>query len=283
MVDQRMKSKCLYTPNTKGIPLTDLTLIDDTASNLSKEINIDINDLHNKPFWFKYKGTYYYYKETTLAIRIINELLGQYLSEYMDLPTIKYDLCLNEENIIGLLSKNFREQGKEYINACDLSIIQYVYIDYLLRFGDRKNELRRKLINMITKDIFTCMIDRFANTLCIGGDHFDLAPLFDYEYSMSYRDINGNIRDDLEYQSPLLAKFPYTYHSLKAISDEEFKRMVKKDEQYREAAERMNALKMNDVLDTISDERGIFIPDDLREYYTDFYHDRQVALMKTLK
>ncbi len=274
----------IYTAETIGIKLSELEKIDDNARHLSESINIDIDTLYDKPFWFLYNGEYYYYKEIDNALRLLNELLGQYFSEYMNLPTIKYDIALNSEGIAGVLSKNFREPGKKYVEGPDLPVYYYMYIDYLLRFKDGANhELKRKIDSLLAKDLFTFMIDRHANTLCTTDTGIDLAPQFDYEYSLSFRDLNGNFRTDIGYANPIFRKFPYYDERTRFIDVDMIKKIMKRDKQLLREFEKMYAIDIAKVLESISSERKLTIPDEIRDYYSSFYNERKQRLMKTIK
>lgn len=277
-------TKEIYTEETLGIRLADLVNIEDSAANLSKAINIPISTLYDKPFWFTYNGQYYYYKEMSNAIRILNELLGQYFSEYMDLPSIQYELALGKNGIEGVLSKNFREPEKTYVEASSLPLYYYIYIDYLLHFIDGTNhELKKKLDALIVKDLFTCMIDRHANTLCTTDEGLDLAPQFDYEYSLSLTDLNGNMRTRINYSNPLFIKFPYYHGSSRIIDPQYLKKMMRHDKQISLYCEKMADVDINAVLEKISAERKIVIPDKIVNHYETFYNDRKDSLMKILK
>lgn len=274
----------LYTPDTIGIRISDLERIEDSASNLSKNINIDVSRLYDKPFWFKYNGKYYYYKEMKNALRLLNELLGVYFSTYMGLESIQYDIALGQNGIMGILSENFREQNKKYIEATDLPFYYYMYIDYVLRFKlGEKDDLKRKINAILVKDIFTCLVDRHANTLCTIGNEFDIGPQFDFEYSLSHKDFCGRVRVFTDYTNPLFIKFPYHDSRLRVISDDYLKILCKRDPQAQEYCEKMNAVDIKAVLEQISDERKIIISQELFKHYEHFYDNRKKTLMKKLK
>lgn len=274
----------LYTKGTIGIKTRDLERIEDSASNLSKNINIDISDLYDKPFWFKYNGKYYYYKEMKNALRVLNELLGQYFSEYMDLESIRYDLALSDNGIAGILSENFRQADKRYISATDLPFYYYIYFDYILRFkSGYDNELKRKINALLVKDIFTCMIDRHANTLCTIDDKLDLAPQFDFEYSLSHLNFFGRERKFTDYTNPLFKRFPYYNAKSRIFKDEYLKILCRRDPKALEDFEKMSDINMKKVLEQIGDERNIYISKELRKRYEHFYNHRRNILRKVLK
>ena len=273
----------LYSPGIRGIDMSQLELVNCSAADLSDSINIDISTLYDKPFWFKCNGEYYYFKELTSALKVLNELLGEYFSTYMDLPTVNYDIALSNDSISGVLSKNFREKGKKYVDANNLPLRYYAYLDYLLRFSsDSNNELKRKLDSMIAKDVFTCMCDREINTLCTLDGGFDIAPLYDYELSMSIG-ANGFPRPYNGYSNPLFVLFPYFDRFKRKIDDEYLTELIQRDSQMRRECEKMYAVDMRDALNCVANKHGIFVPDEIASYYVSFYDDRKKVFMKTLR
>ena len=103
-------SEYLYGSYIKGINTRDLEATKENFMKLSKKLNIPFIDLLLKKNWYLYNGEYYYFKKMSIAMRILNELLGEYLSKYMNLPTVEYTLALDYDKVVGLLSKNFRRR-----------------------------------------------------------------------------------------------------------------------------------------------------------------------------
>lgn len=60
--------------------------------------------------WFKIDGNWYYFKKQTNDISLINELIGELLSEYFGLDSIHYKIAkinINGIEELGLISRNF--------------------------------------------------------------------------------------------------------------------------------------------------------------------------------
>lgn len=108
-------SEYLSGDSIKGISIRDLEKPHENLLALSKAINISLSDLILKNNWYVYNGEYYYFKKISIAMRVVNELLGEYLSKYMELPTVEYGLVLDFNKIVGLLSKNFRSRQKKVL------------------------------------------------------------------------------------------------------------------------------------------------------------------------
>lgn len=128
----RKTSNIFLTDNTQGISISDLDIVDVSKYDLAQELNIPFNELEKSDNWYYYQGDIYYVKNRSFMHNIINELLGEYMSSYMNLPTIRQTLLLGDNSILGLASKNFRESGIKYVKANRLSFREHDKLNKVL-------------------------------------------------------------------------------------------------------------------------------------------------------
>ncbi len=123
----------LYRDNTRGIKCSSLESYKGTIYELSKILNVDVETLLYKNHWYLYQDEFYYLKKRACISYILNELLGEYISRYMSLPTVTYDLALDDDKIVGLLSKNFLRSDGNYKQASEINFLNILHYQiYLL-------------------------------------------------------------------------------------------------------------------------------------------------------
>ncbi len=274
----------------QGISIRDLEQIKTNRVKLDKKLNISLAEIILKNNWYIYNEEYYYYKRLDSAFRIMNELIGVYLSKYMMVPTVEYTLALDFGKIVGLLSKNFRKLKKRYYLA---TCVNY---RYLKKFSDSLNEpvvdeLRKSLDRLIMKDFYSCMTDRIRNTL-VSMTRFksvNLEPSFDYE--LSFVDEKDSIYPKMgkcercefdTYFNPLF----YTDDEDKSygeITYDTLKEMMVYDEYLVYLFERIMDFDIAKAIKCIEEENGIIVADDLKDYYIDFDKTRKSELSKNLR
>ena len=98
------------------------------AYKISEETGVPVKFIYDPPFnhlqnWFKKGSTWYYFKSDAL-IYILNELVGEKISEYFALETAHYQLSrinFNMFNKYGIASANFCSPSNEYKRITDLN------------------------------------------------------------------------------------------------------------------------------------------------------------------
>lgn len=268
----------LYREDTRGIPSSELERPGYSLDELAYILNIDRDILSRKDYWYKYKGELYYLKKRNIITYILNELLGEYMSRYMELPTIVYELALEDEKVVGLLSKNFRRCDKEYKMTYDLGTIDALRLNYALSIFSRNKELHEMLIRLIIKDYFVCMRDRNVNTLCEKSSfHVSVAPLFDYEKSFS-RDYFCDV-----YYNPLFTKNKRGMSTVQGIDMDILSMLMKYDKYFQDQFDKMMEFDMVRCLDNLRDYYKINIPEEVGSYYVEFNNNRKEELIESLK
>lgn len=279
-----MPIAALQNDDVVGINLKDMTCKQFNTEELSEVINIDKKVLDLKNNWYLYNGEYYYYKSLFSAFKFLNELLGEYIALYMELPTVQYDIALNRGEIAGLLSKNFRKTDVNYVNAKKLRRYEYLMMKWTLK-SNVITELRQVIDRMLIKDLYTCLSDRKSNVLCIRELFgIRLAPFYDYE--LSFCDINyeRHLDEFNEYYNPLFVSNPFVkYSEMKPISYEDIRHMLKRDEYLEDQFDKIIDFNIEHALEVIRDKYNLTINDEILTYYKDFSDRRKKELIKNIK
>lgn len=264
--------------NTRGIDVNELKSINCSLSRLAKVLNIDIKDLEKKDNWYLYNEDYYYFKRRECITYILNELLGVYISGYMGLSTINYELALDDNKIVGLLSNNFCRKDKKYQRADSLNILYLCYLKYALSRYCHNKSLHEKLCKIIIKDYYSCMRDRKCNTLCeTTFFNIDVAPLYDYERSFSLDFFSD------EYYNPLFRLINLWGGYMQMINNDVIRDLLKKDEYFYSQMLKMMDFDMIRALDNIREKYKINIPDEIMTYYRTYDIDRKEELKQIIK
>lgn len=268
----------LYRDNTRGIKCSSLESYKGTIYELSKILNVDVETLLYKNHWYLYQDEFYYLKKRACISYILNELLGEYISQYMSLPTVTYDLALDDDKIVGLLSKNFLRSDGNYKQASEINFLNMLKLNFTLSNLSFNKELHEILMRIIAKDYFVCMRDRGVNTLC-EESFFDvsIAPLYDYEKSFS-------ISSFLDYYyNPLFSSYSDGVRGMRKIDMRFIRRLFKNDPYFREQLEKMLDFDMLRALDNIRDDKKINLPEEVVQYYLYFNNLRKETMIKSLK
>lgn len=274
----------------KGISIRDLEIIKENRVKLAKKLNISLAEIILKNNWYIYDGEYYYYKRLDSAFRIMNELIGVYLSKYMSVPTVEYTLALDFGKIVGLLSKNFRKLKKRYYLAT------CVNSKYLKKFSNSLNEpivdeLRKSLDRLIMKDFYSCMTDRVRNTLVSMTRLKNVSLETSFDYEMSFIDEIDSLYPRFEkneahefdrYFNPLFYNDDED-KSYGEINYDTLKGMMEYDEYLIYLFERIMDFDIAKAIKCIEEENGMVVADDLKNYYINFDKIRKDELSRNLR
>lgn len=255
--------------NTTGIELTSLTPISfDSIFFATYNFNIDEERPYVKNWYYK-DEKYYCLKRLRFILPILKELLGEYISKFMDLDTVKYSIALDSGKIIGLLSKNFRQSNTQYIYACILENKIKTYLKNMVRgqIECTDFELLKSLSNYLIRNYYTNQRDRQSNVLYMSQEEkLSLAPLFDYEASFESPSLDG------------------TYDPVfRHLTNEFLSDVLKHNEIFHQSLEQMLKLDMQKALRHISETYHILIPKEISDYFIDYDAQRKDFIVKSLK
>ena len=154
---------------------------------------------------------WYYFKMEDLKnddfpFSLIDELMGAYLSRYIGLPAVSYQIASTKKNNCenyGIASLNFKKLGFRYMTFHKL-LEHYEYLDNIERIKFLKsmcvnfqNEelLMSHIFKLFALDIYMIQKDRCDINLQFQVDQktsfFDLAPLYDFSNCRFCIDSNG--------------------------------------------------------------------------------------------
>lgn len=260
--------------NPKIIVTKDTKYVD--VSKLEKDFEpflLPTDSMGRNGEWYKDKrGQILYLKRRKYLAIILNELIGQYLSKYMKLDTIKYKLAYENDNIVGLLSNNFRKKGLEYAYLYELTEDERKFIDKTIRCRVKTKkalDYKQKLVNFFMRDYYANQGDRVFNTLLYRKNNMIyLGPLFDYEGSLM------NPEDD-EVMMPILFDWQVTAEVINNLRS--------KDECFDKAIDRIYDFNMESTLEQIKDDYKIWLPDAVIEHYVSYDEERKKLMKENIK
>lgn len=260
-----------YTEN-KFIELENL---EDIRLKQNEKKNIFCNEYYEKNF-IKYNGKIYYVKFKN-DYAIFNELLGEKISEYFGLQTIKSMLIKLETKrkhiLYGTMSLNFVKQNENYSHF-DKNIFPFIRnndgvgLDNLnrLRIFKGKNmihimdkkcyiELLCDLKKLIVRDYISRQCDRNSKNIMLKykGNKVKLMPVYDYENSFF-----------LNFYSEYCNIFNFDYRN-KLVKD-----FVRNDNYFQELMYLAMDIDIFSLIEIIEDEYGVHLKDEEKIDYSSF-------------
>lgn len=243
---------------------------------LSLNTLIPLKELRDNWYFIKLFGdksyNYYYYKKIISLKEMLNELIGVEVSKYMCLPTVEYTIAEENGVISGLLSKNFNDPDKNYINSDSIrELNHYKRLRNLLLDStpDFQNKGIKKLITTyFMNNFYLSLKDRTTNSKCyIDGMDVIIAPIFDYESAFLDPEM-------VNYIDPLFL------HQI-SINKKVVNGIEKANNTFNEVVDKLNELNIKKIMDKVEDKNCIYIPDEIKGYYID-YDNKRREHMKTL-
>lgn len=265
----------LRTGYSRFFDMTDLEPLP-VDEELSLNTLVPLKELRDSWYFIKLFGdksyNYYYYKKITSLKDMLNELIGVEVSKYMELPTVEYSIAEENGNISGLLSKNFNDPDKNYINSDSLRELNYYKrLRNLLLDStpDFQNKGVKKLITTyFMNNFYLSLKDRTTNSKCyIDGMDVIIAPIFDYESAFLDPEM-------VNYIDPLFL------HQI-SINKKVVNGIEKANNTFNEVVDKLNELNIKKIMDKVQDKNCIYIPDEIKNYYID-YDNKRREHMKTL-
>ena len=253
-----------------------IELQDNIYSNyvLSKKIGIKRDVFESWNSWYSYNNQWYFFKNFTcdkyesLEFKLINELIGEELSKYLNIDVIHYEIA-KLGNIYGLASLSFFKQKNKYYFSKDINIYpNHVNMKNirLLKYECKNDSNYIELINEIYKltalDIYMNQTDRNYSNYQFRREngYLHLAPLYDFEESF-------------------VEPFKYYYDSdLLGISFENINNYPR----LKQYIDMLLDIDINKILLNIEKERGIVISKKYKDYYFEYIKDRK-CLLKSFK
>ena len=255
-------------------------LVDDTRVSLVHETK------YNKKRWLSSKPNLYVKKFNHA------EFIGEELCAIRNIRCTHYFLVglgLYQVNRTANYG-NIKRMGYNYmIGSYDFkkSDRNYRYIsDYNLGLSDdnleamlnqtvsfkNKMELRDDMFEMLALDIYMGQVDRTHSNFMFEEDvehNIRLAPLYDFEYSLKQN---------------YLSRGMLSYGDLYAFRDiDECKKFVSKYPSFKYVLESYLDVDLLDAIACAYRRRGMVVPDDKWEFYSEFEKDRDKSIQKVLK
>ena len=243
---------------------------------ISKDTLLNFSDIRS---WYNIKGYWYYFKASKdpsikflSELYFFNELLGVEISKYFGLDTVEYEIAKlyypKGDYRLGLMSKNFYEQGCTYKNPSEYSMFRNIdnldILEILNKLCQQDVKYKQLLIDikkLFISEYYTLQNDRHNMNLMFKETPVEvrLAPLYDYE--MSFYDYDDS---DFFYYSSVVGYFN--------IKDENTRKTFINDEDFQELLNKLIDLKFNDLIESIQCKYHMVFPRNFQEYYLN--HDQ---------
>ncbi len=265
----------LFTEKTKFLELYD-RLLDVNSNDL--EVDYYINSLSkstgiNKRCLYLYNGNWYYknglvyFFKDLPPLEALNEIIGEYISNYFDLKTVNYSLAKvihsNSEPSLGITSLNFCNPKYSYKSVHDLGFNTYPLMPFLsnleifnkyFKENNTNKDFILSLKKLFVRDFFTGENDRRGDNLLfeVGSNSISLAPLFDYEWSFSYKS------DYYSYDNSL---------AVMDITDKRTLEYLKNDKEFQELFSKLLTINLSKMFKEIEKNFEILIPNSSKSFY----------------
>ena len=248
------------------------------AQTISDETTVPFNLIYGKyPWnirinnWYKINNIWHYYKNAT-GNNLINELLGEIVSEYFGIDTIHYEMAtlINDDGTdqIGLISKNFCQQDstyktiEEYEQAQIIKFSSNDTLDITLSKFERMcpstencSTLKSDIKKLFIRDFFATEIDRGTGNLLFRerNNNVFLAPLYDYEESF--------LPDEY-----IIQKYINCIGKID-INDSRTLTFLKQDYECQQLINLLLAIDMNNLLSSVESRHHIILSENKKAFY----------------
>ena len=263
------RGKALIKPNLISVTREEILklcpLVGYTKSNGFVEMNSTIYHLKRKNILF-----------------LLNELIGEIISEYFELQTKKSIIVQDETDFIisdtlsfALISKVFFESGLDYLHYDDFKDVKpNVYegifnLSRLNKFWDCNigewvlvdetalRVLKNDLKKLMVRDYSTKQKDRTINNFMFGyiGNNVKLMPVYDYEHSFAN----------------------YTYDNLLDLPLflESVREYIRNDYEFQSLFHKLMDFEFSLVTDKLEEQYGIILNNSEKEKYNNVIEERQ--------
>lgn len=244
-----------------------------------------------KKYFKKYNNNIYHCKNiihNELEF-FVNELIGQIVSRYFNLP-IKKSTIYMDDIYYYLLTGNFIEENKCYKNVSD-DIFPKIYfygicpsrlsIDNLNNFNyiretsgeeikktDREDlkKFLYQLKAMIIGDFIRNQKDRLCRNFMIEicGNHVKLCPLYDFEHSF------------LIVRKYAVEENVFDFN----IEDKKICKYVRRDDDFQKLLYMAMDINFNNIIEELYDEYGIVLTDEEKKDYMNVINDNKNRIKK---
>lgn len=253
----------------------DIDKFNSIAKKISEETGVPKDLIYQAPHffyinrWHKINGEWYFYKNDGYDFHFVNELLGEIISEYFGLETVKYQVAkfqIGNKKEYGLISKNFCNKDYTYKRVWDYGFPQSDNLNILENIRDicQSNEeyliLLDDLKKFFIRDFYTSQLDRSGNNFLfkVMPSGIRLAPLYDYENA---------------FESIQLQIYRNQIATIN-IANKETQNILKNDEKLQQLLYYIMKIDIVNLINEMENRHKILVPLDMKEYYQN--HDSEI-------
>ncbi len=263
----------------KCIHIKPINRNDEEARKVSEKIGVSIYDAKDQFKWHEVKGKYYHFKFSNRLIRILNELIGPKLALQFDLKTVSNIPAIMDygDNLkfYGILSENFKDKDKQYLNMSELGFKNKRGIDNkwknipkLKKYCNKEDydDLINSIFKMTCLDYIMGQADRVSSNFLFerDGSKMSFAPLFDY--AEAYESIKEGCVYD-RYHNPSLPFSVGNAFMTLSFWETKFKWFLWKYPNFQKYLEIACDIDIIKILEEIEEEHSLHISDDCKQYY----------------
>lgn len=248
---------------------------------LTEKVGINIYEAKSQFRWHEIDGKFYHFKFTDRFFLILNELIGPKIARRLNLKTANNILAIMDYSektyLYGILSENFKDKDKQYIDMNDLGFKNKRYVNYnsyyrniikLKRYCKKENykDLIDSIFKMTCLDYIMGQADRVPENFLFekDNDYIIFAPLFDY--GEAYESIKeGCIYD--KYRHPDLPFSVANSFITIAMWEPKFKRFLRKYPNFQRYLETVCKIDIIEILEEIEEEHQLKINEEIKRYY----------------
>lgn len=281
--------------NEKCIHIKPVNRNNEEAKRLSEKIGISIYEAQNEFKWHEINNKYYLFKFSNDLIHILNELIGPKLAVKFDLRTVDNIPAIMDYGdnlkLYGILSKNFKDKKKLYLDMYDLGFKNQRGIDNkckniskLKRYCNQEDyeNLINSIFKMTCLDYLMGQADRVSSNFLFEKEvsKITFAPLFDY--SEAYESIKENCTYD-KYHNPSLPFSVGNAFMTLSFWETKFKWFLWRYPNFIKYLEIACDIDIIKILEEIEKEYYLSIPDDYKFYYDIRTKEKQKVLFYHLQ
>jgi len=239
------------------------------------ECKRDNIDIFSSGYWIKQKHELYYFKTRENEF-LLRELLGESVSEYFNIPTVRYELAkgiIQKQEVYGLLSKYARAKNKRYktLQEClkDYNYSSLCGVDIVDAVDNiwHGAPITEDIYAFLVRDFFTNEWDRLPSEILIELSSVPrLGYLCDYEYE--FTDIKTKIA------------IPRLYYM--SFENEFILDKIQRDEMFKKYFEKALKINLTEMLEKLCQEKKLRLDSSVYDLYQTFEQSQKELISKKL-
>lgn len=253
----------------------------ETSRENANLLHLPFREMKTYDHWYELDKKHYYFKQMYSLNDYINHFLVEEIVPYFGLTTPHFELARNDKKNYGIASANFREETKEYCYFFQYPILSVSLMSYLKKYCSSEEDaqkLQQQILGLLACQIYINLEDLHRFNILfekhVASDSYSLAPIYDFDYCFFDDDLDLYFKNREEVFKPKLSYLVDSAMTTFSIPSSEFLAFLDTAPDFKNYLLKFLEIDMQSKLRKVQ-ERGIDIPDQLKDWYCLFDENKK--------